>query len=160
MGWVRGGRVAVVSPMEASCKRCLVSTLCQERPKLLRGLGVACQAEVLPANGSWQHAGHPCLRVVAGQDRSARPLKPRNCARNALGVSPASRRKNLTKLVASLKPRRSPISAMGSTECASKRLASSIIRFVSTVLAFRSVTISAARVKLLAAQRDVACSTL
>ncbi len=75
-------------------------------------------------------------------------VRPVNWARNAPGVSPVSLRMNLTKLVASLKPRRSPTFATGKTEWASKRLASRTIRSTRTALAFLSATSRAARARL------------
>ena len=89
-------------------------------------------------------------RQTCGHGRWGPDPRPRCWARKVPGVSPASRRKSLTKLVGSAKPSWSPIAATGSTVWTSRRLASSTVRSTSTALALRSVTRNAARERRLA----------
>ena len=67
--------------------------------------------------------------------------------RNSPGVQPTSRLKNLTKLVGSWKPRRSPIRAIDKAVCARSRFASRLIRDVMKAFALTPATSIAARVK-------------
>lgn len=76
---------------------------------------VLCVWAHVPPEVAW-----PLLPVVARPSHCQRCC--RRCAcRNASGVAPTRRRKNLTKFVGSLKPRSSPIATDVDVLCTSKR---------------------------------------